>query len=114
MAVDLRGFSWAVYVRDDGVTTYAKQVDRNAIADPARGWTTTGAAGAALWPQRGEGRRVFGVSETTGRRGSTLVGNPAAPLWTGAATTFQIEASDGTIDTLTVTRRRGESFSVPR
>jgi hypothetical protein len=36
------------------------------------------------------------------------VGDTAADLWTGVATTFTVEANDNTIDTMTVTSRTGE------
>ena len=112
-----RGFAWAVYVRDDGVSTYAKLVDRDFITDPIRGWSELGVEGAALFPRSGRPRMVFGVSTTTGRRNYTIVGNPGADLWTGAATVFVCETNDPgmvpPVDSYTVTRRRGESFPVP-
>lgn len=110
-----RGFEWAVYVRDDGISTYAKEVDREFVADPVRGWTTAGVEGAALFPRGAQPRRVFGVSVTTGRRNNTIVATAGAPLWNGEATTFTCETNDpgAPLDTFTVTRRRGESFRVP-
>lgn len=114
VAEALRGFQWAVYLRDDGIQQYARLVDKNSFADPVRGWPASSAAGVPLFPQRGRPRIVYGVSETTGRRGSTICGSTTAPLWTGEATTFEVETTDAGRDVLTVTRRRGESFAVPR
>lgn len=109
---------WTVYYTDDGTGAYALQVDADYAADPTRGWNSAGVEGAQLFPRRAEPRRVFGVSPTTGRRGSTIVGTTAAPLWTGGSLTFFVFTKDeslpGGVDTLTVTRRRGESFAVPR
>jgi hypothetical protein len=111
-----RGFVWAVYYTDGGAGAYARQVDADHVQDPIRGWSTDGVAGAQLFPQRAKPRMVYGVSPTTGRRGHTIVGNAAADLWTGAATSFSVETNDPAepTDTLVVTRRRGESFAVPR
>jgi hypothetical protein len=106
-----RGMRYAIYVADDGTTQYARLVDADQVAAAARGWSTTGVAGLPLLPIRAKPRVVYGVSATSGRRGSAVVATPTADLWTGAATTFTVEANDGTSDTMTVTRRRGESFA---
>lgn len=102
---------YGVYVADDGTTQYARLVDSDQFAQAARGWSATGVAGLALLPIKAKPRVVYGVSATTGRRGSAVVATPTADLWTGVATTFAVEANDGTSDTMTVTRRRGESFA---
>jgi|SRR3954452_3658715 hypothetical protein len=101
-----RGFVFATYTADDG-TTFQTLVDADESGDANRGW---GAAipGADLLPRGFKERRVYGVSATSGRRGSARIGNVTAALWTGAATTFTVEANDNTLDTLTVTTRRGE------
>lgn len=107
-----RGFLYALYTADDG-TQYLKQVDRDQFADPGRGWAPwDGVTKQLLWPQRTKPRVVIGVSPTTGRRGQTVVASNVALLWTGEQTTFTVETNDpaAPIDTLTVTRRRGESF----
>lgn len=106
-----RGMRYAIYVADDGTTQYARLVDADQVAQAARGWVTTGVAGLPLLPIRAKPRVVYGVSTTSGRRGSAVVATPTADLWTGVATTFTVEANDGTSDTMTVTRRRGESFA---
>lgn len=107
-----RGLRWAAYTSDDG-TFYARRVDADQVLDPKRGWFTSGVSAFPLFPRYARPRRVLGQSATSGRTGSTIVANTSADLWTGAATTFFIEASDGTIDTLTVVERRDETFAVP-
>lgn len=106
-----RGMRYAIYVADDGATHYARLVDADQVAQVSRGWVTAGVAGLPLLPIKAKPRVVYGVSATSGRRGSAIVATPTAALWTGAATTFDVEANDGTTDTMTVTRRRGESFA---
>lgn len=106
-----RGMVYAIYVADDGTTQYARLVDADQAAQASRGWVTAGVAGLPLLPIKAKPRVVYGVSATSGRRGSAVVATTTATLWTGAATTFTVEANDGTSDTMTVTRRRGESFA---
>jgi hypothetical protein len=102
---------YGIYVADDGTTQYARLVDSDQFLEAGRGWSATGVAGLPLLPIKAKPRVVYGVSATTGRRGSAVVATPTATLWTGAVTTFSVEANDGTDDTMTVTRRRGESFA---
>jgi hypothetical protein len=102
---------YGVYVRDDGTTQYARLVDSDEFGQAARGWSATGVAGLPLLPIKSKPRVVYGVSATSGRRGTAVVATTTADLWTGVATTFTVEANDGTSDTMTVTRRRGESFA---
>lgn len=104
-----RGMVYAIYHADDA-TLYARLVDADQAAEASRGWTTSGVAGLPFLPIKAKPRVVYGVSATTGRRGTAVVASLTATLWTGAATTFDVEANDGTTDTMTVTRRRGESF----
>lgn len=106
-----RGMRYGVYVRDDGTTEYARLVDSDQFAEASRGWSATGVAGLPLLPIKAKPRVAYGVSATSGRRGTAVVATPTADLWTGVATTFTVEANDGTTDTMTVTRRRGESFA---
>lgn len=105
-----RGMRYGVYVADD-TTQYARLVDADQFAEAARGWSATAVAGLPLMPIKSKPRIVYGVSATSGRRGSAVVATTTADLWTGVATTFAVEANDGTSDTMTVTRRRGESFA---
>lgn len=106
-----RGMVYAIYEADDGTTQYARLIDADQAAAASRGWVTTGVAGLPLLPIRAKPRVVYGVSATTGRRGSAVIATTDADLWTGVANTFAVEANDGTSDTMTVTRRRGESFA---
>jgi hypothetical protein len=106
-----RGMRYGVYVRDDGTTQYARLVDSDQFAIASRGWSATGVAGLPLVPIKSKLRRVHGVSATSGRRGTAIVATTTADLWTGVATTFTVEANDNTSDTMTVTRRVGESFA---
>jgi hypothetical protein len=101
---------YAIYKADDD-TEYARLVDADQVTETNRGWVTTAVAGKPLLPIKSKPRVVYGVSATSGRRGSAVVATTAATLWTGASTTFDVEANDGTTDTMTVTRRRGESFA---
>lgn len=105
-----RGMVYAIY-ESDAAVQYARLVDADQAAQASRGWVTAGVAGLPLLPIRSKPRLVYGVSATSGRRGSAIVATTDATLWTGAATTFTVEANDGTADTMTVTRRRGESFA---
>lgn len=110
-----RGLVWRTYVADDGVSTYSKLADADEAADPTRGWAPLGVPPAQVFPRQSRPRLVYGVSPTTGRRGHTVVASTAAPLWTGAATSFVVRSSGSgeDTDTLNVTRRRGESFAIP-
>lgn len=105
-----RGFVWAVYISDDPIRRWAKLVDADQVTDASRGWTTLGVGDLVPFPQQSKPRRVYGISPTTGRKGSTVVGSTTAPLWTGTATTFIIETNDGDVDGMTVTFRRGEKI----
>lgn len=103
-----RGFVWATYISDNPIRRFARQVDADQVLDPQRGWTTTGTSDLTPFPQQSRPRTVFGTSITSGRPGQTVVGSTTAPLWVGSSTTFNVEANDGTIDTITITGRRGE------
>lgn len=108
----VRGMVYKSYTADSG-TVFQTLVDADEAADASRGW---GAAvvGGDLLPRGFKERRAHGVSATSGRRGSCRVGSLAATLWTGAATTFTVEADDNTIDTMTVTSRTGEKRRLAR
>jgi hypothetical protein len=103
---------YGTYISDAG-DHYARLIDNDQAGEASRGWVASGsAAGLPLLPIRAKPRRVYGVSATTGRRGSAVVASTTATLWTGAVTTFDVEANDQTTDTMSVTRRRGESFAI--
>jgi hypothetical protein len=53
---------------------------------------------------------VVGVDDTGFWR-STRVASTEAPLWTGSATTFDIEGSDGQLHTCTVIQTVSEDLS---
>jgi hypothetical protein len=102
----VRGMVYKSYTADDG-TVFQTLVDADEAADASRGWGAA-VAGGYLIPRGFKERRANGVSASTGRRASCRVGNTTATLWTGAATTFTVEADDNTIDTMTVTGLSGE------
>jgi hypothetical protein len=105
-----RGYVWRKYVADDA-TEYALLVDADHATDTDRGWATV-AAGTPALPRGSHPRRVLGLSPSSGRPGSAVIGDPSADLWTGVATTFTVEANDQTTDTMTVTERRAERIRV--
>lgn len=96
----------------DGGTEYKTEVDRDRFAVASFSW----AAPSGVLPQMPRGfkpRRVVGISGTSGRRGTAIVPVTTADIWTGVATTFDVEADDATIDTMTVTQRFAEKPSLP-
>jgi len=101
-----RGKTPGLYVSDGG-TSYRWNTDRDRFADANFGWAAATIAENRL-PRGCKPRHVTGVSATTGFRGTAVVPVVTADIWTGAATTFDVEASDQTIDTMTVTGRIGE------
>lgn len=106
-----RGMVWAIYETDDGVQL-ARRVDADQALDTPRGWVTTGVAGLPTLPVGAKPRRVYGISPTTGRRGSAVIATLDAELWTGAVYTFEVEANDNSLDEMTVVRRVAERFPV--
>jgi hypothetical protein len=102
----VRGRTKGVYTTD-GATDYKTSVDSDRFADANFNWSAAGAALNPL-PRGAKPRHVTGLSPTSGRRGAATVPNITAAIWTGAATTFEVEADDGTIDTMTVTSKFGE------
>jgi len=101
---------WRKYVADDA-TEFAVLVDADQAADATRGWASV-TAGTPYLPAGSSPRHVVGLSASTGRTGSTRVGTVTCDLWTGAATTFTVEANDQTTDTLTVMTRQPERIIV--
>jgi len=102
----VRGRVYKSYTTDSG-TVFQTLVDADEAAIASRGWGAA-VAGGDLLPRGFRERRANGISPTTGRRGSCRVGSVAATLWTGAVTTFTVEADDQTTDTMNVTSRSGE------
>lgn len=106
----IRGRVRGAYVTDGG-TSYEMQVDADRFAVAAFGWTAATGAMNQL-PRGAKPRHVRGLSATSGRAGTAVVPDVTSDIWTGAATTFDVEADDATIDTMTVTRRIGEHPSL--
>ena len=88
-----RGRAWAIYVADSG-ETFACLVDRNSIEDPGRGWTTDGVASLDVLPRQLRPREVVGVEES-GVIQHIRVASLDCALWTGEATAFDVEGTDG-------------------
>lgn len=107
----IRGRRPGEYHTDSGAL-FRMQVDRDRFAVAAFGWAAPGTPGMPQLPRGFKPRHVVGVSATSGRRGSAVVPDVTATIWTGAATTFEVEADDATVDTMTVTQRFGEHPSL--
>jgi hypothetical protein len=101
-----RGRQPGVYTTD-GSTDYRMSVDNDRFAVASFNWSAAGAALNRI-PRGAHPRHVTGLSATSGRRGVAVVPNLTATIWTGATTVFDVEADDGTIDTMTVIARIGE------
>lgn len=104
-----RGFVWAYYASSDG-NTYALQVDADYFAMPERGWTGPAAAGTPVYPRGWKPRVVIGL-DPTGHVRRAVVASTTADLWTGAVTSFTIQASDETEVTCTVIKSYAERMS---
>lgn len=98
----IRGFEWMIYTDDDG-NRWLLRVDADYAADTDRGWAERGLDDVLIWPQGWKPRLVEGL-EASGRRQQTRVGHLAAPLWTGAATSFVTIGSDTLPVAVAVTR----------
>ena len=98
-----RGYEWFLYASDDGAL-YALSVDADYALQPQRGWLTSAPSGTPPLPRGWRARYVVGL-EASGRAHRALVGNVDAELWTGASTSFDIETSDGGLETCTVIGR---------
>jgi len=101
-----RGFLPSEYLDDDG-TPWRLLVDADYALDPNRGWVTGAVPGMPPVPRLWKPREVIGI-DPSGRLQHTRVAALTAPLWTGAATTFTVSLSDGTVVHATVIERRGE------
>ena len=101
-----RGFSWCLYVDDDG-NNWALRVDADEALDPGRGWQSLGGPTLAPLPRGWIPRAVAGA-DSLGYRRQTRVGSTSAPLWLGTETTFYIEGSDLIQIPVTVTERLAE------
>ena len=76
-----------------------------------RGWVTPAVRGTYVYPRGWTPRRVVGVDDR-GRTAEAVVASVTAPLWTGAVTTFTINASDELPHVCTVIKRKAERFAL--
>jgi hypothetical protein len=106
-----RGRRDGEYVTDGG-TGYKMKIDRDRFDEVGFGWGTPDGPRPKL-PRGFKPRHVTGISLTTGYRGTAVVPHTESDLWTGGASTFLVEATDETIDTMTVIERIGEKPSLP-
>lgn len=104
-----RGFVWADYVSDTGVT-FALRVDADYAEDSSRGWVHPSSPGTPVYPRGWTARRVTGLDES-GHPQQAIVGTTSCDLWTGAIGTFLINASDETVHLVLVTGRLAERFT---
>ncbi len=86
-------------------------VDKDRFAVASFGWGAAG-AGVNQLPRGAKPRHVTGLSATSGRRAIAVVPVITATIWTGATTTFDVEADDGTVDTMTVIQKIAEHPSM--
>lgn len=84
-------------------------VPNNLFDQASLGWTAK-TAGAPRAPKRFTPRHVVGV-DPSGRHVRVTVADPAADLWTGAATTWDFIDNFGVTITATVTGLIGEAAS---
>lgn len=106
----IRGRALGAYETDGG-TAYNTYVDADRFIVTAFNWVA-GIPGGPFIPRNFKPRYVSGWSATTGRRGRAVVPTVAADIWTGAVTTFDVEATDGTLDTMTVLNKWQERPSL--
>jgi hypothetical protein len=103
-----RGFVWAVYETDDG-RLFALRVDAFAVSAGDRGWSTASVGTTNPLPRGWSPRIVVGI-DVNGHIRHTRAGRVDAPVWTGASTFWQYEASDGSVQVATVIGRRQEQL----
>lgn len=101
-----RGFVWGQYVDRNG-QAWALKVDADHALSPQRGWIGASGVGLPPFPRGWKPRVVVGI-EPSGAEHTAVVAREDADLWTGAATTFDIERSDSGIETCEVIRRLAE------
>lgn len=94
------------YIADNG-DVFQTKVDADHATDTNRGWGAP-VPGGPLIPRGLRERYAIGISVTTGRTGRCRIGDSTSLIWQGVATTFDVEANDGSIDTMTVIQLRGE------
>ncbi len=110
MAARVRGRTPGIYITD-GSTNYRMSVDKDRFAVAAFSWSAASGSLSQL-PRGAKPRHVTGLSGSSGRRAIATVPDVTADVWTGTATTFDVEADDGTVDTMTIIQRIGEHPSL--
>jgi hypothetical protein len=98
------------YTTDKG-TVFARPVAAADFASAPQKWVAA-PAGSYELPRHIKPRKVHGVSTTTQRRASVVIGDVTADLWTGVAATFAGFGLDGSADTYAVTGQTGEKALV--
>ena len=101
-----RGFVWSVYI-DDNLELWRLRVNADYVDEDSRGWVPADPSAVDPLPRTWVPRKVVGV-DSTGRTRSAIVASTEAALWTGAVTTFSLEASDGLFYPVSVTARLEE------
>lgn len=106
-----RGRTYGVYISDSGLE-FKTSVDRDRFAAAEFAWVAAD-PGLTLMPRAFAPRHVVGISAISQRRARAPVPTVDAPIWTGSATTWDVEATDGTLDTMTVVKRVQERPVLP-
>jgi hypothetical protein len=101
-----RGRARCTYVTDTGLAFWV-WVDRDALADPNRGWVEAPPGELAPLGRQFLPRRVIGL-DSDGHTRYSRIGTVAAELWTGSATTWLYEGSDLELHVATVVARQEE------
>lgn len=104
-----RGKARCRYETDQGLFFWT-WVDRDALADPNRGWILATVPAQTPLSRGLLPRRVVGTDEL-GHTRYARVGTPQAPLWTGVVATWVFEGSDGLPHTATRIGRQEERLS---
>jgi hypothetical protein len=101
-----RGLVRCTYVADTGFA-YWLWVDRDAQADPNRGWVLAPPGELDALGRQWLPRRVVGV-DSDGHTRYTRIGNVGAALWTGGVATWLYEGTDLALHVATVVGRQEE------
>ena len=102
------GFGWVVYASDDG-RNYALKVDLDYINDGRRGWSLAASPSDYQYPRGWWPRRVIGLAPD-GRVREAIVAGTGAPLWSGAASSFDYRDTNGAMVTAQVIGRKKERW----
>lgn len=105
-SLGIRGNTWASYYDDSG-REWALQVDSDSVFDQARGFSPVGVVTPPPLPRQWRPRRVRG-RDAAGRTYYARIGRTDAQLWTGAASSFNVETSDRGFITVQVDGKDGE------